>query len=58
MLCFDIIHVSEGIDVNQASASKDCNVFHYWYFLNKIFKFQPNIGNRCQSWFINDVYEP
>ena len=49
MLCFDIIHVSEGIDVNQASASKDCNVFHYWYFLNKVFKFQPNIGNRCQS---------
>ena len=50
MLCFDIIHVSEGIDVNQTSASKECNVSHYWYFFNKVFKFHPNTGNRCQSW--------
>ena len=22
------------------------NVYHYWYFLNKDFKFQPNLCNR------------
>ena len=46
MLYFDRIDVSEGIDVNKTSASKECDICHYWYFLNKGFKFQPNICNR------------
>ena len=25
--------VSEGTDINKTSASKECDVFHYWYFL-------------------------
>ena len=29
MLCFDRIDVSEGIDVNKTSASKECNICHY-----------------------------
>ena len=41
MLHFDRINVSEGIDVNKISKSKECDVCHYWYFLNKTFKFQP-----------------
>ena len=24
-------------------------IWHYWYFLNKGFKFQPNICNRCHD---------
>ena len=32
------IYVFEGIDVSNRSAS-----FHYWYFLNTDFKFQPNV---------------
>ena len=44
---YDKIDVSEGIDVNKTSASKKCNVCHYWYFLNFSFKFQPNVCNRC-----------
>ena len=47
MLCYDRSDVSEGIDVNKASASKECHIFHYWYFLNYSFKFQPNVCNRC-----------
>ena len=43
MLYFDGIDVSEGIDVNKTSASKECDICHYWYFLNYIFKFQPNL---------------
>ena len=41
--------VSEGTDVNKTSASKECDICHYWYFLNHSFKFQPKICNRCQD---------
>ena len=46
MIYYDRIDVSEGIDVNKTSASKECDVCHYWYFLNYSFKFQPNVCNR------------
>ena len=49
MLCFNRIDVSEGIDVNKTSKSKECNVCHYWYVLNKGFKFQPNFCSRCHD---------
>ena len=28
---------------------KQANIFHYWHFLNKGFKFQPNVCNRCHD---------
>ena len=31
----------------KTSASKKCDICHYWYFLNKGFKFQPNVCNKC-----------
>ena len=34
MLYYDRIDVSKGIDVNKTSGSKECDVCHYWYFLN------------------------
>ena len=34
MLYFDRIEVSEGTDANKTSASKECDICHYWYFLN------------------------
>ena len=49
MLCFDIIDASDRIDVNKTSASKECDICHYWYFLNKGFKFQPNVCSRCHD---------
>ena len=49
MLYFDRIDVSEGNDVNKTSKSKGCNICHYWYFLDKAFKFQPNACNRCRD---------
>ena len=39
MLYYDRIDASEGIDVNKASASKESDVCHYWYFFNYSFKF-------------------
>ena len=49
MIYYDRIDVSEGIDVNKTSVSKECNVCHYLYFLNYKFKFQPNACNRCYN---------
>ena len=49
MLYYDRIDVSEGIDVNKRSKSKECDICHYCYFLNKGFKFKPYICNRCHD---------
>ena len=49
MIYYDRIDVSEGINVNETNASKECDVCHYWYFLNFSFKFQPNVCNRCHD---------
>ena len=46
MIYFERIDVSEGTNVNKRSASKECHICHYWYFLNYSIKFQPNICNR------------
>ena len=49
MLYFDRIYISERIDVNKTRASKECDICHYWFFLNKGFKFQPNVCNGCHD---------
>ena len=49
MLYYDRIDVSKGIDINKTSVSEECNVCHYWYFLNFRFKFQPYVCNRCHD---------
>ena len=49
MQYFDRIDFSQGTAVNKTSASKECDICHYWYFLNKGFKFQPNVCNRCHD---------
>ena len=39
MLEYDRIDISEGIEVNKTSASKECDIYHYWYWkgMNRIF---------------------
>ena len=49
MLYFGRIDVSKRLDVNKTSASKECDICQYWYFLNYSFKFQPNVCNRCHD---------
>ena len=46
MLYYDRIDVSKGIDINNTSKSKEC---HYWYFLDKGFKFQSEVWNGCHD---------
>ena len=47
MLEYDRIDISEGIDTNKISASKECNICHYRYFLDKNFNYGPNLCNGC-----------
>ena len=55
MLHFDRIDVSEGIDVNNTIASKECIICHYQYFLDNGFKFQPDVCNGCHDVLIMSI---
>ena len=39
----------DRIDVTKTNESKECDICHYFYFLNKRFKFQPYVCNRCHD---------
>ena len=43
------IHVSKGFHVNKASASKECELCHYWIFKNIGFKFEEHVCNKCHD---------
>ena len=49
MLQYEKIYVSEGIDVNKISASKEYQLCHYWFFKNIGFKFEEYVCNRCHD---------
>ena len=49
MLYFDIIDVSEGIDINKTSGSKECDICHCWCFLDKEFLFQRHVCDECHD---------
>ena len=49
MLEYDRIDILEGVDINKTSASKGCDIWHYWYFLDKNFKYEPYLCNRCHN---------
>ena len=48
MLQYEKIDVSEGIDTNKTSASKECMLCHYWYFKDVWFKFE-HVCNKCHN---------
>ena len=49
MLRYQKIDVSEGIDVNKTSASKECELCHYWFFKDVGFKFEEHVCNECHD---------
>ena len=49
MLRYQKIDVSEGIDVNKTSASKEYELFHYWFFKDIGFKFEEHVCNGCHD---------
>ena len=50
MLENDRIVISEEIDLNKSNdKSKECDICHYWYFLDKNFSCQPHLCNGCHD---------
>ena len=49
MLRYQKIDVSEGIDINKTSASKECELCHYWFFKDVGFKFEEHVCNGCHD---------
>ena len=41
--------LSEVIDVNKTSLSKECMLCDYWYFKDVGFKFEPHVCNKCHD---------
>ena len=60
MLPYQKIDISEGIDINKTSASKECEVCHYWFFKDIGFKFEEHVSNKCHdlltiAYFLKDI---
>ena len=49
MLEQDRIDILEEIDVNKTSASKECDICHYWYF--------KDIGFKCELYLCNGSHD-
>ena len=49
MLEYERIDISEGIDVNKTSASKECDICHFWYFKDIGFRCEPHLCNGCHN---------
>ena len=44
--------ISVGIDINKINESNECDICHYWYFLDEGFKFQLDVCNDCHDLLI------
>ena len=49
MLEYDRIDISEGIDINKTNASQECDICHYWYFLDENFNYEQYLCNGCHN---------
>ena len=50
LLHYKKVDVSEGIDTNKTTASKECMLcHHYWYFKDVGFKFEPHVCKKCHD---------
>ena len=46
---YNRIDILERIDIDETNASKECDIYHYWYFLDKGFKYEPYLCNVCHD---------
>ena len=49
MLEYDRVYISEGINVNKTSLSKECDIWYYWYFKDVGFKYENYLCNDCHD---------
>ena len=45
MLEYDRIDISEAINVNKTNTLKECDICHYWFFKDIVFKYEPYLCN-------------
>ena len=49
MVEYNRIDISEGINTNVKNASKECDICHDWYLLDKNFKYEVYLCNGCHD---------
>ena len=49
MLQYETIDMSEGTGTNKSNKSKECMLYHYWYFKDIGFKYEPPACNECHD---------
>ena len=49
MLEHDKIDISQAIDLNKSDKSKECDICHYWYFLDKNFTYEQYLCDGCHD---------
>ena len=49
MLEYDRIDISKGIDIDKTNKSKECDICHYWYFLDKKVNYEKYLCNGCHD---------
>ena len=55
MLEYDRIDISEGIDMSKTNKSRECDIYHYWYFLNKNFNYEKYLCNGGHDLMQKDI---
>ena len=45
MIQYERIDISEEIDLNNPNESKECMIFHYWYFLEICYEYEQYVCN-------------
>ena len=56
MLEYERIYVLEGINADKSpDESKECNLSHYWYFVDKNFNYRPYLCNGCHDMMMKAV---
>ena len=59
MLYYDRRDIFKGVEINKTSASKECDICHYWYFLDEGFQFQRYVRNGCHDiWMMPMIVIP
>ena len=49
MLQYRKIKFSDEIDINKLNKSKECIIFHYWYFKDISYELEPFVCNKCHD---------
>ena len=55
MLEYDRIDISEDIDMSKINKSRESDICHYWYFLDKNFNYEKYLCNGCHDLMQKDL---